>query len=89
MCGLISAARALRDGDYPDVLKLLLEHNASVMNARGGAPWVTEERGRIQVRLREEGRGLSRKEDLPTLWYNSYFLNSLKTVGSQVREALH
>jgi hypothetical protein len=86
---LITAARALRDGDYAHVVKLLLEHNASVMNARGGAPWVTEERGRIQVRLREEGRGLSKKEDLPTLWYNSYFLNSLKTVGAQVREALH
>lgn len=86
---LIATARCLRGGDYAEVLKLLLEHNASVMKARGGAPWVTEERGRIHVRLREESRGLSRKEDLPTLWYNSYFLNSLKTVGASVREALH
>jgi hypothetical protein len=86
---LIGMARALRDGDYSTVLRLALAHNASVMKARGGAPWVTEEGGRLRVRLREESRALSEKEALPTLWYNSYFINALKAVGAPVREALH
>ncbi len=80
---------SLHEGDYRDAMRLGIEHNAEVMKVRGGAPWVVEEDGRLRVRLREEGAGLSDKSDLRVAWYNSYFINSLKTVGAFVHKAVH
>jgi hypothetical protein len=54
------------------------------MRERGGAPWASIDRGRLKVRLREEASALPPRAETPTLWVNSYFLNSLKTVGATV-----
>ena len=63
------------------------------MKVRGGAPWVVEASGFTIVAcvfgVREEGAGLSDKSDLRVAWYNSYFINSLKTVGAFVHKAVH
>jgi hypothetical protein len=62
------------------LLKLLIQHNAFVMGARGSDPWVREGRGRVEVRLRDTGRELLEKEDLEQAWVNNYFINPLKQV---------
>lgn len=75
----IASAMAL--GDYEDLVRLLLEHNAVVMQARSGAaPWARLSGGRLDVRYRDEGRGLGSGDELPRRWLNTYFLNSLKAV---------
>ena len=86
---IVRMVASLHEGDYRDAMRLGIEHNAEVMKVRGGAPWVVEEDGRLRVRLREEGAGLSDKSDLRVAWYNSYFINSLKTVGAFVHKAVH
>ena len=49
-------AASLYDGDYREAMRLGIAHNGEVMKARGGAPGVVEEDGRLRVRLREEGQ---------------------------------
>ena len=53
---IVRMAASLHEGDYQQAMRLGIEHNAEVMKARGGAPWVVEEDGRLRVRLREEGQ---------------------------------
>jgi hypothetical protein len=81
---LVRLARSLRAGDYADTVRAAMEQNAEVMKARGGAPWLTLERNRLKVRLREESGFLPEADELPSLWINTYFINSLKTIGRKV-----
>jgi len=80
----IRLAQALRDGDYPVVLDLLLAQNREVMDRRGGGPWVVFDKGRIKVRYRGESDELPEATDLPTLWTNVYFLDALKSIGAEL-----
>lgn len=74
-------AAALASGDYQSLLRLLLEHNAAVMQSRSAsAPWATVSGGRLDVRYRDERADLRTRDELPHLWLNPYFLNSLKAV---------
>lgn len=81
---LLDMARALRGGDYVAFMELALDHNAAVMRARGGAPWLTLSRNRLDVRVKEEQAALPDTEELRQPWSNSYFINSLKAVGATV-----
>jgi hypothetical protein len=81
---VIQMARMLREGDYEGFVRTAVEQNAEVMRARGGAPWATIEKNKLKVRLREESGRLPPAEELPTLWVNTYFINSLKSVGRTV-----
>lgn len=81
---LVAMARQLHSGDYEAFVDQAMGLNAMVMKARGGAPWVERRKGRLHVRLRSEQSSLPSREQLPTLWANSYFLNSLKVVGAEV-----
>jgi hypothetical protein len=77
----VKMAEALAAGEYKAVLKLLLEHNAAVMQGRNGsAPWVRLVAGRLDVRFRDEAIQLPGRQDLPDAWVNNYFLNPLKDV---------
>ena len=80
----IELARRLRDGDYPSVVELLLDLNASVMRRRGGAPWIVEELGTFRVRYRDEPEDLPQRNELPELWKNAYFLDALRSVTQQL-----
>ena len=78
---LLKVASALHAGEYEDVIRLLIEHNAAVMQARSGAgAWIVIGGGRLDVRLRDEAGQLPERTDLPHLWRNTYFINSLKAV---------
>lgn len=79
-------ARSLRAGDYDEVLQLLLKHNAWVMQSRHGSdPWVRVERGKLDVRYRDENGELPKAAALRDLWQSTYFLNSLDTVVQTLR----
>ncbi len=81
---VVQLAGYLREGDYGSAVKLAIDHNATVMKSRGAAPWVSIEHNRLKVRLREEVAALSPPEDLPALWTNFYFINTLKIIGRSV-----
>jgi hypothetical protein len=81
---LVQVAATLSDGNYAEAILLLLKQNEAVMQARGGGAWVRVENGQLDVRLRAEERGLTPATDLPDLWSNPYFLNSLKRLGMQI-----
>jgi hypothetical protein len=81
---VIDLAEALGVGDYAKAVHTALTQNAEVMKARGGGPWLVIERNRLKVRLREESGTLPEAGELPRLWVNSYFLNSLKTIGRKI-----
>lgn len=80
-------AEALVPGQYPRALEILLEQNTAVMKERGGSAWV-QTKGReqqIDARFPEEATlALPEAEVLPHLWVNTYFLNSLKSIGYQI-----
>ena len=69
---------------FLESIDLACQHNAAVMKSRGGAPWISIENRRLQVRLREHGDPLPELTELPTLWTNTYFINTLKILGHLV-----
>jgi hypothetical protein len=82
----VRLAQALASGDYDVALSLLIEQNRAVMQSRGGAaPWVEIRNGKLHVRfLEESGSQLPPRSELASLWINSYFIDSLRTVAMQV-----
>jgi hypothetical protein len=81
-------AAALSAGEYEALVRLLLEHNAFVMQSRNGSnPWVRLAHGRLDVRFRDEVVDLPNRRGLPEMWVNNYFLNPLKSVVSTLRAA--
>ncbi|MCA9576177.1 MAG: hypothetical protein H6726_00135 [Sandaracinaceae bacterium] len=81
---LAQMALDLAQGDYVGFVERTLRLNALVMAARGGAAWVEIRKGRLHVRLRSERVALPSVSQLPHLWENTYFLNSLKALGAEV-----
>ncbi|MRG96871.1 hypothetical protein [Polyangium spumosum] len=83
---ILDAGLAMQRGKYGDAIRLVLEQNEAVMRARGGAaPWVKIDRGKLDVRFRgDDGPPLPSRKELPHLWTNSYFMNSLKAIGRTV-----
>ncbi len=81
---IVALATALADGDYALSIDLTLSQNAAVMTTRGGLPWASLDDGKLKVRYRENLGGLPAREELPTLWGNSYFVDSLKAIGWSV-----
>ena len=77
-------ATHLREGDYRAFVTTAAAQNGAVMAQRGGAPWLSLDKGRIGVRLRAEEGALPPRKELGALWTNPYFINSLKTVGATV-----
>jgi len=81
---LQSLAASWRVDDYRAVLDRLLEQNAAVMHERGGAPWVRLRDGKLDVRFRADRNALPPRNELDRYWLNSYFLDSLKSIGRQI-----
>jgi hypothetical protein len=82
----VRLAHALASGDYDAALSILIELNRAVMLLRGGAaPWVEIRDGKLHVRFLDESSAvLPTRSELPLLWTNSYFLDSLRAVAMQV-----
>lgn len=79
-------AAALAEGNLEVATRDLLALNAEVTSLRGGAPWVTVERGNLRVMLRDGDPGeLPSRAELPELWRHAYFLSSLRDVARDLR----
>jgi hypothetical protein len=87
--GIGSLASSLFEGDYATAARAAMDLNAAVLKARGGNPWVSLEGGRISVRLKEESGSLIPREKLPRPWSNTYFINSLKSLGHTINRGSH
>ena len=57
-------ATHLHDGRFLEAIDLACQHNAAVMKTRGGAPWISIDKGRLNVRLREHGAPLPGASEL-------------------------
>jgi hypothetical protein len=75
---------ALRQGDFEEAIHGLLNANAEVMERRRSAPWIRLVDGRLDVRYRGTEAELPSGDDLPILWRNTYFIDSLKSVTRQL-----
>ena len=76
---------ALHKGDFEAAVEGLLSWNETVMQIRGGAPWVRIGNARrLDVRYRGAEELLPHKDELPALWTNSYFVDALKNVTRQL-----
>lgn len=82
----VTIGKALSQGSYLDVIEHLVEQNASVMAARGGAAWVEKSRGKLSVRFVDENGRLPSQDELSQLWRFPYFLDSLRSVATSLRE---
>jgi hypothetical protein len=82
----VRLAHTLASGDYDAALLILIELNRAVMLLRGGAaPWVEIRDGKFHVRFLDENSAvLPTRSELPLLWTNSYFLDSLRGLAMQV-----
>ena len=77
---------ALSIGDYTAVVEALIEWNTKVMEGRNAAPWVKlNKKGKIDVRYRGLNQEIPKGDDVPLLWRNSYFVDSLKSIAFQLR----
>ena len=77
--------RGLYRGNYRQGLSALLDWHKTVMNGRGGAAWVqVGEDGKLDVRYRGAEQELPSGDDLPDLWRNGYFIDSLKAITRQL-----
>jgi len=74
----------LRSDRFDDVLDQLLDQNDAVMRARGGAGWLDHSGSELRARLFQQPVALPSRASLPTLWRNSYFLDALRWIGSDI-----
>lgn len=78
-------AQALAQGDYAMAITHLIDQNREVMAMRGGAaPWVEIRDGKLHVKFVAEAGNLPTREELPSHWIHSYFLDSLRTVTKEL-----
>lgn len=79
---------ALASGKYEEAIGAVLAWNAEVMRERKAAAWARlGDRGHIDVRYRGAERRLPEEGEIPTLWRNQYFIDSLKRITLQLRSA--
>lgn len=79
-------AAALAEGDFEAAARELLKLNAEIALLRGGAPWVTLERGTLRVMLRDgESADLPARSELAEFWRHAYFLASLRDVARELK----
>lgn len=85
---LLSTAEALATGDYASAIKSLLDQNAAIMSNRHGVDaWVRLDGGKLKVNFLEDAGPPSKRDEVPRIWRNTYFINSLKRVARTVEVA--
>jgi hypothetical protein len=82
----VAIAEGLARGQYDALVDLLIDQNKSVMQLRGGAPWIDKQDGRLQVRFREEQGDLPARDELLQMWRFPYFLDSLLNVTLALKD---
>lgn len=82
----VGIADAVWSGDYEALINLLIEQNKSVMENRGGAPWIEKRNRTFHVRFREEQGPLPKSDEIASMWRFPYFLDSLRIVTATLKE---
>jgi hypothetical protein len=82
----VNIANAIATGEYACLVELLIEQNKTVMDARGGAPWIEKRQAKMHVRFRDEQGALPSRQEISALWRFPYFLDSLRAVAATVKE---
>ena len=82
----VAIGHALSSGRFAEVIELLMQQNAHVMTTRGGAAWLDTKQGKLNVRFKDENGKLPTHEELRQLWRFPYFVDSLRSVASALRE---
>ena len=54
------------------------------MKRRGGAAWILNEKDTLKVYYREEGIDLSTPAELERPWQNTYFINALHGIKTEL-----
>lgn len=86
----LAVAQAMAEGDYRQLIRLLIAQNRAVMQQRGGlCAWIEEQNGELKVRMPEERGELPAGSVLPTLWRFPYFLTALAAVTHQIEGKPH
>jgi len=86
----LDIASTMAEGQYQDLIGLLVSQNRVVMQIRGAAgAWIEIQHGRLHVRLPEERGDLPKRQALPNLWRFPYFLDSLYAVAFALKEDRH
>ncbi|MEE3922077.1 hypothetical protein V2I01_38735 [Micromonospora sp. BRA006-A] len=72
-------AEALAYGDYPELIRILAERNATAMQERGAAlAWLeVTDQDQLRVRFRDEPADLPTGDEVRELWRYPYFIPSL------------
>jgi hypothetical protein len=82
---LVEFQRAISARDYKASIDALFSWNKAVMTGRKAAPWASlSDQGKIDVRFRGSEWGMPERSQLPTLWHNGYFLDSLKVITAEL-----
>lgn len=81
---LAQVLTAFRNDQFDDAVDGLLEQNDAVMRARGGAGWLDHVGADLRARLFQHPVDLPTRASLATLWRNSYFLDALRWIGSDI-----
>lgn len=78
------AAQDAYAGDFGDLVRVLVDINTSVMAARGGAPWIRVEGGKIKAGTHEGVEALLPPDELKGRMRFPYFIPSLDRVSRSV-----
>jgi hypothetical protein len=81
---LTRLAECLKDGDFTGTCRGLIEQNDAVMHERGGSAWIVLKADRLDVRFLDEDGELPDLNTIREPWVHTYFLNSLKRIGSWI-----
>lgn len=65
----------------------VLRWNELVMQGRKSFAWVGLTNGKLDVRYQDDERELPSRDELPHVWRNSYFLDSLRVITKQLEAA--
>lgn len=76
--------QAMASSDSGGIIRAMVQANAAVMAERGGAPWITIERGVLRVAMRDDHAALAPVQELVQSWPFTFFLDSLRGVALQL-----
>jgi hypothetical protein len=74
----------MASSDSGGIIRAMVQANAAVMAERGGAPWITIERGVLRVAMRDDHAALAPLPELVQSWPFTFFLDSLRDVAQQL-----
>ena len=78
--------QALATGHYEQAVRAILAWNSAVQEGRKAGPWIVlTDTGRVEVRYRAIEQLLPKREELHTLWRNTYFIDAIKSITLQLR----